>query len=51
MMKDTDYDFDAAVKLLIECCEDLTKGSSKKEFYNAALDYLMHCSEVGLFYR
>lgn len=50
LMKDKDYDFYAAKKLLVECCEDLTRNSSAKEFYNAALDYLTHCSEVGLYY-
>lgn len=51
IMKDTDYDFKAAEKLRQDCVEDLTAGSSPKEYYEAALDFLAHCSEAGLYYR
>ncbi|MBQ6132770.1 MAG: hypothetical protein IJI65_01300 [Lachnospiraceae bacterium] len=51
IMKDTDYDHHAAEKLRRECTEDLTKWSSERECYEAALDFLTHCSEVGLYYR
>ena len=50
LMKDKGYDFYAAEKLRAACCEDLNRNSSAKEFYNAALDFLTHCSEVGLYY-
>ncbi len=51
IMKDKDYDYSAAEKLRRDCTEDLTKDSSEKECYEAALDFLTHCSEVGLYYR
>lgn len=51
IMKDKDYDYNAAEKLRCDCTEDLTKESSEKECYDAALDFLAHCSEVGLYYR
>ena len=42
----------AAEKLRVECCADLKRGvSSTKDYYNAALDFLTHCSEVGLYYQ
>ena len=51
IMKDADYDYKAAEKLRQECVEDLTADSSAKEYYEAALDFLAHCSEAGLYYR
>ncbi len=52
LMKDSNYDFYAAEKLRVECCADLKRGvSSTKDYYNAALDFLTHCSEVGLYYQ
>lgn len=51
MMKDEGFDFSAAERLRLDCCADLTKDSPVKDFYNAALDFLAHCSEVGLYYR
>ncbi len=52
LMKDENYDFYVAERLRVECCEDLKKGvSSETDYYNAALDFLAHCSEVGLFYQ
>ena len=50
-MKDTDYDYKAAELLRQDCVADLTSKSSPKECYDAALDFLTHCSEVGLYYR
>ena len=36
----------------VECCAALKRGvSSTKDYYNAALDFLTHCSEVGLYYQ
>jgi len=49
LMKDKNYDFYAAEKLRAECCTGLKKDV--KEHYRAALDFLTHCSEVGLFYQ
>ena len=49
LMKDKNYDFNAAEKLRVECCAGLR--GNVKDFYNAALDFLAHCSEVGLFYH
>ena len=52
LMKDNNYDFCAAEKLRAECCADLKRGvSSADDYYNAALDFLTHCSEVGMFYQ
>ena len=51
IMKDEDYDYESAEKLRQECVEDLTADSSAKEYYEAALDFLAHCSEAGLYYR
>ena len=51
LMKDKDYDFEKAEKLRCECVEELNNNSSAKECYAAALDYLTHCSEVGLLYK
>lgn len=52
LMKDEYYDFHAAERLRVECCSGLKKGvATAKDFYNAALDFLTHCSEVGLFYQ
>ena len=50
-MKDEDYDYKAAEKLRQDCVEDLTTDSSPRECYEAALDFLAHCSEAGLYYR
>ena len=51
MLKDLNFDVNAAAALGEECTQDLTEDSDKKEHYNAALDFLAHCSEVGLYYR
>ncbi len=51
IMKDEDYDYKAAEKLRQDCVEDLTTDSSPRECYEAALDFLAHCSEAGLYYR
>ena len=52
LMKDKNYDFCAAEKLSAECCADLKRGvSAADDYYNAALDFLTHCSEVGMFYQ
>ena len=51
IMKDEDYDYKAAEKLRQDCVEDLTADSSQREYYEAALDFLAHCSEAGLYYR
>ena len=52
LMKDRYYEFYAAESLRAECCADLQRGvSSAKDYYHAALDFLAHCSEAGLFYQ
>ena len=51
IMKDDDYSYEDAERLRQECVEDLTKESSVTECYEAALDFITHCSEVGLYYR
>ena len=51
LMKDNEYDYTAAEQLRRECVADLTKDSSERECYEAALDFLTHCSEAGLYYR
>ena len=50
MMKDLNFDASTATTMGKECTQDLAKDSDKKEHYNAALDFLAHCSEVGLYY-
>ena len=51
LMKDSNFDFAAARDLYNSCISDLTKDSPAKEKYNAALDFLAHCTETGLFYH
>lgn len=51
LLKDKDFAWDAARNLLKECTEGLTEDSPAKEHYAASLDFLVHCSEVGLYYR
>ena len=51
LMKDCSFDFAAACDLYNLCVSDLTKGSTAREKYNAALEFLAHCTEVGLFYH
>ena len=51
IQKDEDYDYKAAEKLRQGCTEDLTRDLTARECYETALDFLTHCSEVGLYYR
>lgn len=51
LMKDNNFDFAAACDLHNSCVSDLTKDSSAREKYNAALEFLAHCTEAGLYYH
>ena len=51
LLKDNHYVFSAARDLYNSCVDDLSKDSSEQESYNAALDFLAHCSEAGLYYH
>ena len=51
LLKDSEYCFTVARDLYNSCAEDLTKDSSASESYNAALDFLTHCTEAGLYYH
>ena len=50
LMKDKNFDLRQTIVLCQECTEDLTDSSPAKEYYAASLDFLTHCSEVGLYY-
>ena len=51
LMKDSNFDFIAACDLYNSCVSDLATDSTAKEKYNAALEFLAHCTEVGLYYH
>ena len=51
LMKDSNFDFGAACDLYNSCVSDLTRESSAREKYNAALEFLAHCTEAGLYYH
>ena len=51
LMKDSNFDFGTACDLYNSCVSDLTRESSAREKYNAALEFLAHCTEAGLYYH
>ena len=51
LMKDKNYSFASARDLYNSCVGELPDKPPAKESYGAALDFLTHCTEVGLYYH